>query len=121
MTEIEMTPKWWKYAAQCAAIARRSISRMHEDEREHHNITVEDCKETIRRINEKAREDGVAQYRTDVNWIVIDLTDTDLEVIYQGLVDRHFQERERVGGDWDDVEHSSEYHAVENTIREAMP
>lgn len=112
MTQVEMKPAWWRYAVQALGIGRREVKAMHPREREVHDTDVENYDEAIRRINTS----GVQE--SDAKWESLELTQTDLKCIYEGLVDLHFRAREKAGGDWSNVDHPSEYQCTEYTIRQ---
>lgn len=94
MPEIEMRPSWWRYAIQAAGVARRTIKQMHPNEREVHDLTPEDCTDTIRRI----REAGAVE--SDEKWPTVELTDVDVRVLWQGVTDIAFHQRDRTREDW---------------------
>lgn len=116
MPEIEMRPGWWRYAIQAAGMARRSIKQMHPFEREVHDLEPEDCSETIRRI----READVVE--SDEKWPTVELTDTDVLVLWQGTVDIAFNARDKTPEHWNpetrwaSVDLPSEHHYVVESL-----
>lgn len=95
--DVEAMPATWRYAQQCAGVARREIKGLHPDEREVHNLTVEDCNETLEAINTSGVIDS------DETWETLTLTTRQRKVIEQGLVDTRFRKKAKNGGEWEGV------------------
>lgn len=106
--EATMRVKWWRFARQLASVARDEIEGMSPEERDT-PVTTEDCSETIEKIDESGFDE-------ESGWMKIDLTETDRQVLWQGLVDMHFRRREQAGDNWEDVDHSPRYYGVMGTL-----
>ena len=100
--ELEMKPWWWKKAVECLGVTRREIKAMHPDERDVHDVTVDEVSDLIGRINQNELTEGR-------DWETLEVTADELTVFWQGASDYKFLKKEQAGGDWEDVELDSNY------------
>lgn len=112
-TTVEMKPGWWGYALKALRIGRETITEMHPETRAVHDLEVEDYDVAIETIQGA----GIDEAGT---WAEIEVTERDLQCIYEGLIDIHFDARDKAGGDWSDVTHDRTYKATEAFVRDAM-